>query len=74
MAKTFGLDLFGQVEGIRYTFNIEHPGGNLSRSWEWNPKTDTVTYDGKDKDRKPVKVTYKRSQPDAGGHRCELPQ
>jgi hypothetical protein len=62
MAKTHGLDSFGQVEGIRYTFNVERPGVNVSRSWEWNPKTDSVTYEGKDKDGKPVKVTYQRSQ------------
>jgi hypothetical protein len=63
MAKTFGIDSFGQVEGIRYTFNVERPGANVARSWEWDPKTDTVSYEGKDKDGKPVKVTYKRSQP-----------
>ena len=62
MAKTHGLDSFGQVEGIRYTFNVERPGANVSRSWEWNPKTDSVSYEGKDKDGKPVKVTYHRSQ------------
>lgn len=62
MAKVHGLDSFGQVEGIRYTFNVERPGVNVSRSWEWNPKTDTVSYEGKDKDGKPVKVTYRRSQ------------
>ena len=62
MAKTYGLDSFGQIEGIRYTFNAERPGGELSRTWEWNPKTDTVSYEGKDKEGKPVKVTYQRSQ------------
>ena len=62
MAKAHGLDSFGQVEGIRYTFNVERPGVNVSRSWEWNPKTDSVSYEGKDKDGKPVKVTYHRSQ------------
>ena len=62
MAKTHGLDSFGQVEGIRYTFNVERPGVNVSRSWEWNPKTDSISYEGKDKDGKPVKVTYQRSQ------------
>ena len=30
--------------------------------WEWNPKTDTVSYEGKDKEGKPIKVTYQRSQ------------
>ena len=62
MAKTYGLDLFGQIEGIRYTFNAEFPGVKLSRTWEWNPKTDTVAYEGKDKEGSPVKVSYQRSQ------------
>ena len=62
MAKTYGLDSFGQIEGIRHTFNAELPGLELSRTWEWNPKTDTVSYEGKDKEGKPVKVTYQRSQ------------
>ena len=62
MAKAYGLDSFGQIEGIRYTFNAELPNVKLSRSWEWNPKTDTVSYEGKDKEGKPVKVSYQRSQ------------
>ena len=48
MAKAHGLDSFGQIEGIRYTFNVERPNLNVSRSWEWNPKTDSVSYEGKD--------------------------
>jgi len=35
---------------------------NLSRSWVWPPKTGQVSYEGKDKDGKPVKVTYIQSQ------------
>src|SRR5690349_9440015 len=62
LAKTYGLDSFGQIEAIRYTFNVEAPGLDLSRSWTWEPKTDQVTYEGKDKSGKPVKVTYLRSQ------------
>jgi hypothetical protein len=61
IAKTYGLDSFGQVEAIRYTFNLQIPGLNLSRSWEWEPKTGKVSYEAKDKDGKPVKVTYMRS-------------
>ncbi|MGB9271833.1 MAG: hypothetical protein WCB74_21830, partial [Pseudolabrys sp.] len=60
MFKTYGFESFGQVEKIRYTFNI--PGLNLSRSWEWEPKTDLISYEAKDKDGKPVKVTYARSR------------
>ena len=64
LAKTYGLDSYGQIEAIRYTFNLELPAlkVNLSRSWEWEPKTGQVSYESKDKDGKPVKVTYLRSQ------------
>jgi hypothetical protein len=65
LAKTYGLDSFGKIEAIRYTFNAEAPGLNASRSWIWEPKTDQVTYEGKDKSGKPVKVTYLRSQLDS---------
>jgi hypothetical protein len=58
LAKTYGLDSFGQVEAIRYTFNLQLSGLNLSRSWVWEPKTGKVSYDGKDKDGKRVKVTF----------------
>jgi len=62
IAKTYGLDSFGQIEAIRYTWNAQFPGVNISRSWVWEPKTGQVSYEGKDKDGKPVKVTYNRSQ------------
>ena len=62
LAKTYGLDSFGQIEAIRYTFKAEAPGVDLFRSWTWEPKTDQVTYEGKDKSGNPVKVTYLRSQ------------
>src|SRR5258705_9808010 len=64
LAKTYGLDSYGQIEAIRYTFNLELPAlkVNLSRTWTWEPKTGQVTYESKDKDGKPVKVTYNRSQ------------
>src|SRR2546421_1901752 len=62
LAKTYGLDSFGQIEAIRYTFNLEFPGVNVARSWVWQPKTGQVSYEGKDKDGKLVKATYVRSQ------------
>jgi len=64
IAKTYGLDSFGQVEAIRYTFDAEVPAlkVKLSRSWVWEPKTDQISFDGKDKAGNPVKVTYLRSQ------------
>ena len=62
IAKAQGLDSFGQIEALRYTFNAELFGKELSRSWEWSPKTGQIAYEGKDKDGKPVKVTYVQSQ------------
>jgi len=63
IAKAYGLDSYGQVEAIRYTWNGEIPGlFKVSHMWEWEPKSGKVSYEGKDKDGKPVKVTYDSSQ------------
>ena len=63
IAKTYGLDSYSQIEAIRYTWNGEIPGiFKLSHIWEWEPKTGKVSFEGNDKDGKPVKVTYMRSE------------
>src|SRR5215470_143797 len=64
LAKTYGLDSYEQIDAVRYTFNIDLPAAKLklARSWEWEPKTGQVTYESKDKEGKPVRVTYSRSQ------------
>ena len=63
IVKTYGLDSFGQIEAIRYTWNGEIPGVfKLAHTWEWEPRTGKVSYEGKDKDGKPVKATYLRSE------------
>ena len=62
IAKTYGLDSFGQIEGIRYTFNADFGKVKISRSWVWEPKTDQISYEGKDEAGKPMKITYLRSQ------------
>jgi hypothetical protein len=63
IAKTYGLDSWGQVEAIRYTWNGEITGlFKVARTWTWEPKTGMVTYEGPDKSGKPVKVTYNSNQ------------
>jgi hypothetical protein len=63
VAKTYGLDSYGKVEAIRYTWNGEITGlFKASHVWEWEPKTGKVSYEGKDKDGKPVKATFVLSQ------------
>jgi hypothetical protein len=62
IAKTYGLDGFGQIDAIRFTFNAQFLGNNISRSWVWQPKTGQISYEGKDKEGKPVKVSYVQSR------------
>ena len=63
IAKTHGLDSWGQIEAIRYTWNGEIPGlFKISRAWEWEPKTNKISYEGTDKDGKPVKATFTLSE------------
>lgn len=63
IAKAYGLDSFGKIEAIRYTWNGEVTGlFKAAHVWEWEPKTGRISYEGTDKDGKPVKVTYIQSQ------------
>jgi hypothetical protein len=63
IAKTYGVDSWDQIEAIRYTWNGEITGMfKISRTWEWEPKTGKVSYEGPDKEGKPVKISYMRSE------------
>lgn len=63
ITKAYGSDSWNQVEAIRYTWNVDIPGlFKASHIWEWEPKTGKISYEGKDKDGKPVKVSYVESQ------------
>ncbi len=53
LAAQYGFSQWDQVNEIRFTFNVDRPGGHSERSWSWKPKqgevtmmteTDTVTY------------------------------
>ncbi|HET6176444.1 MAG TPA: hypothetical protein VFE61_05905, partial [Candidatus Sulfotelmatobacter sp.] len=59
VVKTYGIDSWDKVEAVRYTWNGEVTGlFKASHKWEWEPKTNKVTFEGMDKDGKPVKVSY----------------
>jgi hypothetical protein len=62
IAKTYGVDGWGQIDAVRYTWNAQFGPVNVSRTWTWEPKTGQVSYEGKDKSGKPVKVTYNSTQ------------
>jgi len=62
IAKTYGIDSWDKVEAIRYTWNGEITGlFKAAHKWEWEPKTGKVSYEGTDKDGKPVNVSYVRT-------------
>src|ERR1700681_800625 len=62
VAKTYGIDSWDQVEAIRYTWNGEITGlFKAAHKWEWEPKTNKVSFEGLGKDAKPVKVSYVRT-------------
>ena len=62
VAKTFGIDSWDKVEAIRYTWNGEITGlFKAAHKWEWEPKTNKVSFEGTDKDGKPIKVSYIRT-------------
>ncbi|HEU5401958.1 MAG TPA: hypothetical protein VFU86_11410 [Terriglobales bacterium] len=63
IVKAYGLDSWDKVEAIRYTWNGEIPGlFKVAHKWEWEPKTGKVSFEGTDKNGKPVKVTYDSSK------------
>src|SRR6266851_3174660 len=48
IAKTYGLDSFGEIEEIHFTFTVDSKDLKLSQTWDWEPKKDEVSYDVKD--------------------------
>lgn len=62
IAKAYGVDSWGQIEAIRYTWHAEFPGVKVARTWTWEPKTNKVSYEGPDASGKPIKVSYPRNE------------
>ncbi len=63
VAKSYGIDSWDKVDAIRYTWNADIPGlFKATHKWEWEPKTGKISYEGTDKDGKPVNVSYDSSQ------------
>jgi hypothetical protein len=63
VARAYGFDSWKQVEAVRYEFHLDAGKAfQIHRKWIWEPKSDTITYEGPDKAGKPTKVTYTRAQ------------
>jgi len=60
VADAYGFQNFDQVEKLRYTFNVQLPDKQISRSWVWEPVADRVTFQGTT--AQGGTVTYLRSE------------
>ena len=43
IARAYGVDRFGEIAAIRYTFNVQTPDRSIRRSWIWWPAEDRVS-------------------------------
>jgi hypothetical protein len=59
IAQAAGIDAFGSIESISYTFNAELGERTFLRAWTWRPKTDEVTLQG---ETDALDVQYQRAQ------------
>lgn len=61
IANAYGLSSWGQVQELKFTFNVDRGKDHIKRSWLWDVKKNAVTFEGSAKDGKPVKRTYART-------------
>jgi hypothetical protein len=59
VAEAYGIRSFGQIEQIRYTFNVKAGDKYVNRSWIWQPKLDQVTFTAGNNAQP---ITYSRKQ------------
>lgn len=57
IAGSYGIASFGQVDEIRYTFNVKLGKKQVKRSWIWWPKSDRVEYRPGDDQTKAVQYS-----------------
>jgi len=59
IAEAYGLQYFGEVEKIQYTFNVKIGEKQISRFWIWQPHLNKVTFKGINYQEA---ITYNRSE------------
>ena len=65
IAQAYEVSGFGEIEELKFTFNVKKGETEASRSWVWLPKDDKVTYLGDGKTDKAI--TYDRKDLSAPG-------
>jgi hypothetical protein len=64
VASAYGVEAFGRVEQIRFTFNVQLGEKTIRRSWKWEPREDRVTFIPEDGS---PERTYERDRLNASG-------
>lgn len=59
IAQAYGVGGFGEIEEIKFTFNVRKGDVKARRSWIWRPKENIVTFSGGGTDKP---VTYSRKE------------
>ena len=54
IARTYGVEGFGKIEQIEFTFNAIVGDKEISREWLWLPKEDKVAYLGNSETNQPL--------------------
>jgi len=65
IAEAYGVSGFGEIEELKFTFNVRKGETEVSRSWIWLPKEDRITFLGDGKTDKAI--TYDRKDLSAPG-------
>lgn len=60
MLKAAGMDPFGQVTRIQFTFNVKKRNTVIQRKWVWEPRTNRVTMTHNDSAGNEVTLSYLR--------------
>ncbi len=61
IGESYGLQYFGEVEQLQYTFNVKKGEDQVNRFWIWEPHLNRVTFKGMDYQEA---ITYYRSEAD----------
>lgn len=59
IARAYGVNGFGEIKEIKFTFNVKKGEIAAARSWIWKPKDDEVTFLGDGKTGKAVSYNRK---------------
>ena len=65
IAEKYGINYFGDISSIKFTFNVKSQNVSVKRTWKWELATGLVEFTGKDNNGKDTTFTYNRKKLDS---------